>query len=104
MPGIDFSELDRAGIDSAMFAVKNILDECEGSQYHLNPDTFAKVVKGESIHNPDNGVVTHLERIRYKQQLARILKFWDEYQLSNGWSCKESNGSSFKLVFERDEF
>lgn len=102
MPEIDFSNLDRAGIDSVMFAIKNLLDECEGSQYHLTAETFAKKVKGISIHSP-NGEVSHLERIRYKKQLARILKYWDDYELSNGWEVKESNGSAFKLVFERDK-
>lgn len=101
MTEIDFSKLDRAGIDSVMFAIKNLLDECEGSQYHLKVDTFAKKVKGINIHNP-NGDISHLERVRYKKQLARILKYWNDYELSNGWDVKESNGSAFKLVFERD--
>lgn len=103
--GIDFSRLDRAGIDSVMFAVRKLLDECEGREFHLKPKTFVRYIRGKDPHTRDdfNGTkLTMAEKRSYKRQLARVLKYWNKYELSGEWDVEESNGKSFKLVFRRD--
>lgn len=101
MSGIDFSGLDRPGIDSVMFAVKNLLEECDGREFHLKAKTFCKIVKGKDVRDTRFEMSIEEQR-RYKRQLARVLKYWDEYEMSGDWTVEESNGMEFKLVFRRD--
>ncbi|MFO7678234.1 MAG: hypothetical protein R6V50_07635 [Thermoplasmatota archaeon] len=101
MVDIDFSRLDRPGIDSVMFAIRKLLEECEGTQYHLKPQTFGKIVKGININDGSNGL-KKVEKLSYKRQLARVLKYWNEYDLRGEWQVQESNGKCFKLVFRRN--
>ncbi len=101
MVDIDFSQLDRPGIDSVMFGIKKLLEECEGTQFHLKPKTFGKIVKGIPIKDSINGL-SNIERVAYKRQLARVKKYWNDYKLSGEWEVEESNGTDFKLIFRRD--
>ncbi len=101
MGNIDFSRLDRTGIDSVMFAIRKMLEECEGREFHLKTETFCKLVKGKDICDPTYKP-TPAEKRQYKRQLARVLKYWDEYNLSDEWEVNDSNGKEFKLVFRRD--
>ncbi|MFP4019004.1 MAG: hypothetical protein ACLFUH_07120 [Bacteroidales bacterium] len=96
-------ERPRDGKDVILFALKKVLEDAEGFQYHITPSIWGRILANEHINN-GNYDITVLELKRYRKQLAYMLKWWqfekDRYDLEE-WDVRESNGHKFKLVFER---
>lgn len=93
----DVREIDRAGYYTIDFAVKRLLDDCENKQFHLTADNFAKLMMGRDIHDNGDFVLSRIERMRYKNQLKKVIEFFND----ENWKCYQSTGRRFKVIFER---
>jgi len=90
---------NKAGIHTAIFALKTILHNTEEDQVIMSPRRFGKIVKGISLYDKRT-TLPRSELLVYQNQLINALRVWSEDGDSN-WIAREGNGSRFFIVFER---
>ncbi len=90
-------EIKKTGYETIQYAIKKLLEETEGYEFHLTPKTFGYYMKEIPLNTPKNNLLTPLEKKKFKKQLKKVKKFWS----GENWKVRESGGKKFKLIFER---
>lgn len=93
-------EIQKAGYETIQYAIKKLLEDVEGYEFHLTPKQFGLYMKEIPLNRPkgkDDSFLSNLEKRKFKRQLRKIKLFWS----GDNWKVRESGGKEFKLIFQR---